>query len=115
MENKNKVDARALKAAKLVVFAATTPDPENKLSIIDAIRAQKYSEEEAHNRTLQMQVRLLVEQLKNSAASTSESTVSPVPPSAAAPAAASTSASAAAPTKPPAKKATTFQANADAS
>ena len=69
-----------------------------------------------------MQVRRLVEQLTNPAASTSASTVSPVPPAAAAPAAsyaetsaaASSEASSAAPTRPPAKKTTTFQANADA-
>ena len=110
MAKKNKVDARALKAAKLVIFAATSPDPENQLSILDAIQARKYSKEEAHNRTLQMQVCCLVEHLINPDATTSASTVSPVPPVAAAPVAAST----AAPTKPPAKKSTTFQANVDA-
>ena len=111
---KNKVDTRALKAAKLVVFAETSPDPENKLSILDATRAQNYSKEEAQNITLQMQVRRFVEQLTNTAASTSASTVSPVPPAAAAPAAVSAAGSVDAPTKPPSKKPTTFQSNADA-
>ena len=55
-------------------------------------------------------MRRLVEHITNTAASISASTVSPVPPVAASPVAAST----AAPTKPPAKKSTTFQANADA-
>ena len=41
MEKRNKVDAQALKAAKLVVFAATPPDPDNKLSILDDMRARK--------------------------------------------------------------------------
>ena len=68
MAKKNKVDARALKAAKLVIFAATSPDPENQLSILDAIQARKYSKEEAQNRTLQMQVRCLVEKLTNPSA-----------------------------------------------
>ena len=114
MAKKNKVDDRALKASNLVIFAATAPDPENKLLIIDAVQARKYSEEEAQNRMLQMQVRRLFEQLTNPAVSTSASTVSPVPPAAAAPEAASSAASAAAPTEPHAKKSTTLQANADA-
>ena len=114
MAKKNKVDAWVLKAAKLVVFVATKTDPENNLLILDAIWARKYSDEEAQNRTLQMQVRHLVEHLMNSDVSTSASTVSPVPPAAADPAEASAASSTAAPTKPHAKKPTTFQANADA-
>ena len=71
MAKKNKVDDWALNAAKLVVFAATSPDPDNKLSILDDTREQKYSREKAENRTLHMQVRCLVEHLTNPAASTS--------------------------------------------
>ena len=93
MANKNKVDAWAQKADKHSVFEVISPDPDNKLSILDAMRAHKNSEEEAQNRTLQMQVHCLVEQLTNPDASTSASKVSPVSPAAATPTASSTAAS----------------------
>ena len=95
---KNKEDPRAVKAARL--FVLMEQYPEDKLSVIDAMKARRYKEDEATNRVLQMQVRRAIERLKNegfgpptkpppevpsagpvAAAASASAKVSPIPPS----------------------------------
>ena len=71
---KNGVDARAKKAAQLFVVCKGNPDPTGRLSIPDVMRLRGYSQDEAINCTLQMQVRREVEKLKGNV-STSASDV----------------------------------------
>ena len=59
---KNNEDPRAVKAARL--FILMEQHPEDKLSVIDAMKARRYKEDEATNRVLQMQVRHAIERLK---------------------------------------------------
>ena len=67
---KNGADACAKKAALLFVECERNPNPTGRLSIPNVLRVNGYSEDEAVNRTLQMQVRREVEKLKgNSSAS----------------------------------------------
>ena len=56
-KRKNGADARAKKAALLFVACERNPDPTGRLSIPNVLRVKGYSEDEAVNRTLQMQVR----------------------------------------------------------
>ena len=57
------VDLRAAKAAKLFHFCARNSDPNVKLSYPATIRAKGYSDQESEDRTLQMQVRRIAENL----------------------------------------------------
>jgi len=69
-KRKNGADACAKKAALFFVACERNPDPTGRLSIPNVLRVKGYSEDEAVNRSLQMQVRREVEKLKgNSSAS----------------------------------------------
>ncbi len=55
-KRKNGAEARARKAVLLFVACERNPDPTGQLSIPNVLRVNGYSEDEAVNRTLQMQV-----------------------------------------------------------
>ena len=61
-KQKNKEDPRAVKAARL--FILMEQHPEDKLSVIDAMKARRYKEDKAMNRVLQMQVHRAIGHLK---------------------------------------------------
>ena len=61
---KNGADAPAKKAAQLFLVCEGNSDPTRRLSIPDVMRLRGYSQDEAVNRTLQMQVRREVKKLK---------------------------------------------------
>jgi hypothetical protein len=61
---KNGADAHTKKAAKLFVVCEGNPNPTRRLSIPNVTRLRGYSQDEAVNRTLQMQVCQDVEKLK---------------------------------------------------
>ncbi len=63
-KGKNGADACAKKAALLFVACERNPDPTGRLSIPNVLRVKGYSEDEAVNQTLQMQVHREVEKLK---------------------------------------------------
>ena len=73
---KNGADAHAKKAAQLFVACEGNPDPTGRLSIPDVMRLRGYSHDEAVNRTLQMQVRREVEQLKGNASTSAPAVLS---------------------------------------
>ncbi len=62
---KNGADARAKNAAQLFVACKGNPDPTGRLSIPDEMRLRGYSQDEAVNRTLQIQVRWEAKKLKS--------------------------------------------------
>ena len=61
---KNGADAHTKKAAKLFVVCEGNPNPTRRLSIPNVTRLRGYSQDEAVNRTLQMQVRQEVKILR---------------------------------------------------
>ena len=63
-KQKNGADACAKKAVLLFVACERNPNPTGRLSIPNVLRVKGYSEDEAVNCTLQMQVRPEVEKLK---------------------------------------------------
>ncbi len=71
---KNGADAHAKEAAQLFVMCKGNPDPTGRLSIPNVMRLRGYSQDEAGNRTLQMQVRRVIKKLKGNV-STSASDV----------------------------------------
>jgi hypothetical protein len=71
---KNGADARTKKAAQLFVVCKGNPNPTGRLSIPDVMRLRGYSQDEAVNHTLQMQVHREVKKLKGNV-STSASAV----------------------------------------
>ena len=111
---KNKEDPRAVKAARL--FILMEQHPEDKLSVIDAMKARRYKGDEATNRVLQMQVRRAIERLKKEGFGPSTNPPPEVP--SAGPVAAAASASAKVSPILPSKKANTrvvlFEAHPDA-
>ena len=69
-KRKNGADARAKKAALLCLACERNPNLSSRLSIHNVMRVKGYSEDEAINCTLQMQMRREVEKIKdNSSAS----------------------------------------------
>jgi hypothetical protein len=73
-KQKNGADARAKEAALLFVACERNPDPTSRLSIPAVLRVKGYSEDEAVNRTLQMQVRREVKKLKGSSSASAAAT-----------------------------------------
>ena len=73
-KRKNGADARAKTAALLFVACERNPDPTGRLSIPNVLRVKGYSEDEAVNRTLQMQVRREVEKLKGNSSALATAT-----------------------------------------